>query len=451
MKMAFLMALALPGMLLAAPEVTDVTVAENRAGHSLTVEYVLKDEAAVITFEVETNGVPLKVGYAHATGAVNHLVQPGEDARTFTWQTDVDWPGHLLASPESVTVKVRAWPKDDPPDYMMLSLIRPPTGSETKIAPLYYAKVEDVPGGITDIRWKTEWLAMRRIHARGANCRLGTERDDISYGNPAIGNTTSTAHPVAFTKDFYIGVYEFTQAQYMLAAPPALGGTTLKTFADAVFLGKDQAKYDAYVNATNDYDRTRAACGPSLRYYLIGNALDYCWPEGETAVSSALLFGKLRALTGISSLYLPTSDQWEFACRAGCDGRVCNGAGSIADVGWCKENNEEDPDWLEGLAHAVGLKQPNAWGLYDMHGNALEWCCDNYSATPQLNADGSPVVDPKGPATTLALANVQKTQCGGDFTLSDAKCGAAVRVGNVWGSAYENWGIRFICDAEVVK
>ena len=71
-----------------------------------------------------------------------------------------------------------------------------------------------------------------------------------------------------------------------------------------------------------------------------------------------------------SDLRLPTEAEWEYACRAGTAGKYA-GTGEIGEMGWFARNGES-------TTHAVGRKRPNAWGLFDMHGNVYEWCLDWY-------------------------------------------------------------------------
>ena len=62
---------------------------------------------------------------------------------------------------------------------------------------------------------------------------------------------------------------------------------------------------------------------------------------------------------------LPTMESWEYACRAGST-RQFSGTGVLNTMGWYVDNSDQQ-------THAVALKQPNGWGLYDMHGNVFEW------------------------------------------------------------------------------
>ncbi|MDD4891763.1 MAG: formylglycine-generating enzyme family protein [Phycisphaerae bacterium] len=113
-------------------------------------------------------------------------------------------------------------------------------------------------------------------------------------------------------------------------------------------------------------------------------------PVDSVSWSDAVAFcRKLSAKTG-GSFRLPTEAEWEYACRAGSTSRF-NGCDADLDLGafaWHGGNSE-------GKTHPVGLKKPNAFGLYDMHGNVWEWCGDWYSEEAYKAADR---VDPRGPS-----------------------------------------------------
>jgi formylglycine-generating enzyme required for sulfatase activity len=93
---------------------------------------------------------------------------------------------------------------------------------------------------------------------------------------------------------------------------------------------------------------------------------------------------------------LPTEAEWEYACRAGSGTKFGHGDdyGKLGDYAWFAGNSGK-------MTQPVEKKLPNAWGLYDMHGNVWEWCLDWYSeALP-----GGRVADPQGQAEGLRRVN----------------------------------------------
>ena len=104
----------------------------------------------------------------------------------------------------------------------------------------------------------------------------------------------------------------------------------------------------------------------------------------------------------------PTEAQWEYACRAGTTGAF---AGNIDAMGWCDGNSGDK-------THPVGQKQPNAWGLYDMHGNVWEWCQDWWYGAYSSSA----VTNPTGPTN-----GTDRVRRGGSWGSSSERCRSASR------------------------
>lgn len=116
---------------------------------------------------------------------------------------------------------------------------------------------------------------------------------------------------------------------------------------------------------------------------------------------------------------LPTEAEWEYACRAAtvtafANGEItqlfCDYDPNLAALGWYCHN-------ADGQTHPVGLKDPNPWGLYEMHGNVGEWCQDWYGEYSPATA-----VDPAG-----ASAGTEKVVRGGSWFSSGKNCRSASR------------------------
>ncbi len=128
--------------------------------------------------------------------------------------------------------------------------------------------------------------------------------------------------------------------------------------------------------------------------------------------------GKLSAMpaekTSGHVYRLPTEAEWEYACRSGTTTAYGFGddASRLGDYGWFRSNSDS------GGTHPVGEKKPNAWGLYDMHGNVYEWCQDWYGAYPSGSA-----TDPTG-----AMSGSYRVSRGGSWNINVRYCRSAYRI-----------------------
>ena len=186
----------------------------------------------------------------------------------------------------------------------------------------------------------------------------------------ASGDDDETPHEVTLTKPFKMGVHEVTQAQYEQV------------------MGVNPSEYKG---ANNPVEMVS-------------------W---EDAVEFCRRLSELPAEKAAGNVYrLPTEAEWEYACRAGTTTKFSFGddESDFGEYGWYRENSGR-------TTHPVGSKLPNAWGLYDMHGNVWEWCQDWYGDYPS----GS-VTDPSG-----ATSSSYRVLRGGGWDYSADGCRSAYR------------------------
>jgi formylglycine-generating enzyme required for sulfatase activity len=158
-------------------------------------------------------------------------------------------------------------------------------------------------------------------------------------------------------------------------------------------------------------------------------ALQVSWHGAELFCTTLTdLEQKTGRLTAGQAYRLPTEAEWEYACRAGAATAYSfgNDPEQLANYGWSFENSG-------GVPHKVAIKEPNRWGLFDMHGNVFEWCSDWYAR--QL-AGGE---DPVGPST-----GSRKVRRGGSWDKSVEKCRSAYRNCNAPHDCFDRTGFRVV-------
>jgi hypothetical protein len=211
-------------------------------------------------------------------------------------------------------------------------------------------------------------------------------------------------HQVTISKDFFLGTYEVTQAQYEQV------------------MGSNPSYYQGD-KVKGDSSRHPVEC--------------VSW---EDAVEFCKRLSDLPEERQAGRVYrLPTEAEWEYACRAGSKTAFSFGdeSGSLGDFAWFYDNSGRK-------THPVGKKKPNAWGLYDMHGNVWEWTSDWFSADYFRE---SPVDDPQGPAT-----GTHHTLRGGSASVEAHECRCAIR-GEA--GAVDGWklprAINILCTATLAS
>ena len=214
---------------------------------------------------------------------------------------------------------------------------------------------------------------------------------EFMMGSPATESyrrDNETQHRVSITKPFYLGETEVTQEQYQ-----------------KVMGSKNPSGFQGPQNPVENVSWA--------------DAVEFC--------------GKLSAMpaekTAGHVYRLPTDAEWEYACRAGTTTAYSFGddASGLGDYGWFDGNSDSS-------THPVGEKKPNAWDLYDMHGNVWEWCQDWYGEYPSGSA-----TDPTG-----ATSGSHRVNRGGSWNYYAWICRSARRGWRTPERRYDDLGFRVL-------
>ena len=213
-------------------------------------------------------------------------------------------------------------------------------------------------------------VAFKMVYIPGGEFTIGSPDTEANRAEDEGAQKTVKIDP------FWIGSFEVTFDEY------------------EVYREKDR---DANVSKGDPNYSVDAVTRPSPPYedptFGMGK---YGYPAASMTQYASLMY--CRWLTGkTGKLYrLPTEAEWEYACRAGSTTAYHFGddPADLDEYGWYYENSDDG-------YHKVGEKKPNAWGLYDMHGNVAEWTLDQYREGFYATLEGEKAVNPMSLPTDL--------------------------------------------------
>ena len=405
-----LAALAAACALADAPSITAVSIAQDSATRTVTVDYTLSGAAAVVTVDFQTNGVSIgEANFTDMDGDVNRLIST-TGAHSLAWKPGANGPECDFPALSAV---VTAWDVSRPPPYMVVEL------GVTDVPVRYYVSTNALPGGLlANPVYRTSSIVMRRIDAKDVTWTMGRDTGAFS---------------VTLTDDYYIGVFELTQGQYL---------TVMNGYVSSEFSSGDWREMRPVEKITY---------GGQIRGWQ-----SYYWPNPP---DPSLLLGKMRTQSGVD-FDMPGEAQWEYACRAGHYGDVLGDGSAITEanlsrlarwrgngyVNGSAAPADTPPD--EGGTAIVGSYAPNSWGLYDMHGNVFEYVLDGWES-PIKNYGGKVNINPDDPTKTYGGNNVStRVRRGGAWNCVLLDCRSSTRYSGVQYTGVKDLGVRLMCPVE---
>ena len=356
----------------AVPVVSDVEMSQK--GNKVYVNYVLSGELGIITLAIETNTVPadasgewVEINGCHLTnlkGDVSQLLEPRAAKYEITWRP------RESGLPLNINIKnaravVTAWTTNAPPDWCVGDL-------SGKDVPRYYTSTNYFPYGFGHLTYKTTNIVYKLVKAKGRTFTAG----EYSYIDSYAGKNP---HVVTLTRDYYLAIYETTQAQYHWAT------------------GQQRPYSNDDWPAGMNYERTYPV-NIFWRNNARGNVEQ--WPtDGYKVTPKDCFVGGARDKSGLF-IDLPTEAEWEFAARCGGYRGVSSQIvdGEVAPYREVANVKAYDTTGTYGKLLPVASFKPNDWGFYDMIGNVAEMCLDwvHVSSGTTPDSISEETVDPIG-------------------------------------------------------
>ena len=262
---------------------------------------------------------------------------------------------------------------------------------------------------VQETKWQEPWTGMEFVWVPPGRFMMGQTETDKTYLINVVGEKTYSKkgwegyvnelprHEVHIAQGFWIGAYPVTQAQW------------LKVMGD------------------NPSDFSEKKVGEAWRDHPVE---EVSWEDAQKFLDQ--LNKQAEPRDGFV-FRLPSEAEWEYACRAGAETMFCFGDDPdlLAEYAWYDANSDD-------RTHPVGQLKPNAWGLFDVHGNVWEWCADDWHDS-YAGAPGDGIAwQRKGEVNRKLLR-------GGSWNPFPHYCRCAFRLRDDLSIRYHGFGFRVVC------